>query len=73
MSSAVHNLQMAISDGEQSLTQLLRRTKVIAAKLEVPDFVRCAGVSPHYLHFLINPCAGAGAGVQVSVLTICTF
>ncbi|HSY16677.1 MAG TPA: hypothetical protein VK815_00010 [Candidatus Acidoferrales bacterium] len=37
MSSAIHNLQMAIVDGKQSITQLLRQTKLIAAKLSLPD------------------------------------
>src|SRR5258706_11865222 len=37
MSSAVHNLQMAILDRNQSVTQLLRQTKLIAAKLSLED------------------------------------
>jgi hypothetical protein len=37
MSSAVHNLQKAILAGNQSLTQLLRQTKLIAAKLNLGD------------------------------------
>jgi hypothetical protein len=37
MSSAIHNLQMAIVEGKQSLTQLLRQTKLIAAKLDLHD------------------------------------
>lgn len=37
MSSAVHNLQKAIVSGQQSLTQLLRQTKLIAAKLNLED------------------------------------
>jgi AbiTii len=37
MSSAVHSLQKAILAGNQSLTQLLRQTKVIAAKLGLED------------------------------------
>src|ERR1035437_11183260 len=40
MSSAVHNLQKAIVSGNQSLTQLLRQTKLIAAKLGVEDVER---------------------------------
>ena len=40
MSSAVHNLQKAIVAGNQSLTQLLRQTKLIAAKLGVEDVER---------------------------------
>lgn len=35
MSSTVHNLQEAITSGQQSLTQLLRQTKLIAAKLNL--------------------------------------
>ena len=37
MSSAVHSLQKAIVDGKQSLTQLLMQTKLMAAKLGLPD------------------------------------
>jgi hypothetical protein len=37
MSSAVHNLQMAIVDGKKPITQLLRQTKLIAAKLNLSD------------------------------------
>ena len=37
MSSAVHSLQKAVADGNQPLTPLLRRAKLIAAKLKVPD------------------------------------
>lgn len=37
MSSAVNELQRAIVDGQQSLTQLLRKTKLIAAKLGLDD------------------------------------
>jgi hypothetical protein len=37
MSSAVHDLQKAILGGQQSLTQLLRQTKLIAAKLKLED------------------------------------
>jgi hypothetical protein len=37
MSSAVHNLQKVILAGNQSLTQLLRQTKLIAAKLGLED------------------------------------
>jgi hypothetical protein len=37
MSSAVHNLQQAIVDGKTSITQLLRQTKLIAAKLDLSD------------------------------------
>src|ERR1041385_6282157 len=37
MASAVQNLQMAIVEGKQSLTQLLRQTKLIAAKLNLKD------------------------------------
>ncbi len=37
MSSAVHNLQQAICGEQQSLTQLLRQTKVIAVKLNLED------------------------------------
>jgi hypothetical protein len=37
MSSAVRSLQSAISEGRQSLTPLLRQTKLIAAKLNLPD------------------------------------
>ena len=37
MSSAVHNLQQAIVDGKTSITQLLRQTKLIAAKLNLSD------------------------------------
>jgi hypothetical protein len=37
MSSAVHNLQKAISEGSQPLIQLLRQTKLIAAKLNLRE------------------------------------
>jgi AbiTii len=37
MSSAVHDLQMAIAEGKQPLTKLLRQTKLIAAKLNLED------------------------------------
>ena len=37
MSSAVHNLQQAIMEGKTSITQLLRQTKLIAAKLDLGD------------------------------------
>jgi len=37
MGSAVHNLQQAIVDGKTSVTQLLRQTKLIAAKLNLGD------------------------------------
>src|SRR5579883_247515 len=37
MSSAVHNLQKAIVSGQKSLAQLLRETKLIAAKLGLED------------------------------------
>ena len=37
MSSAVHDMQVAILEGKQSLTQLLRRTKLIAASLNLAD------------------------------------
>jgi hypothetical protein len=37
MSSAVNDLQRAIVGGQQSLTQLLRQTKVIAANLNLQD------------------------------------
>ena len=37
MSPSVHNLQKAIVSDQQSLTQLLRQTKLIAAKLNVED------------------------------------
>ncbi len=37
MSSAIQNLQKAILDANQSLTQLLRQTKMIAAKLNLTD------------------------------------
>jgi hypothetical protein len=37
MSSAVINLQKAIVGGQQSLTQLLRQTKLIASKLNLED------------------------------------
>jgi hypothetical protein len=37
MSSAVHNLQRAISNGSQPLVPLLRQTKLIAAKLNLVD------------------------------------
>jgi len=40
MSSAVNDLQRAILGGQQSLTQLLRQTKVIAANLNLND-VEC--------------------------------
>jgi hypothetical protein len=40
MSSAVHDLQVAIVGGKQSLTQLLRQTKLIAAKLNLEDMER---------------------------------
>jgi hypothetical protein len=42
MSSAVNDLQRAILGGQQSLTQLLRQTKVIAAKLNLEDVERWA-------------------------------
>jgi hypothetical protein len=35
MSSTVQNLQEAVTSGQQSLTQLLRQTKLIAAKLNL--------------------------------------
>ena len=37
MSSAVHSLQKAILEGKKSLTQMLRETKLIAAKLSLSD------------------------------------
>jgi AbiTii len=37
MSSAVHNLQKTIVGGKEPLTQLLRQTKLIAAKLNLED------------------------------------
>jgi len=37
MSSAVHNLQKAILDESQSITNLLRQAKLIAAKLDLKD------------------------------------
>ena len=37
MSSAVHKLQKAIVDGNLAVTQLLRQTKLIAAKLNLED------------------------------------
>src|SRR5580658_4149422 len=37
MSSAIQDLQKAILDPNQSLTQLLRRTKVIASELNFAD------------------------------------
>jgi hypothetical protein len=37
MASAIHELQKAILDPKQSLTQLLRRTKLIASKLDLQD------------------------------------
>jgi hypothetical protein len=37
MSSAIHSLQKAISEGNAPITQLLRQTKVIAAKLGAQD------------------------------------
>jgi hypothetical protein len=37
MSSAVHTLQKAIAEGKQPVTQLLRETKLIAAKLGLED------------------------------------
>ena len=37
MSSAVQDLQKAIVEGKESLTQLLRKTKLIAAKLNLKD------------------------------------
>src|SRR5277367_2106769 len=37
MSSAIHNLQVAIVEGKQSLTQLLRQAKLISAKLNLGD------------------------------------
>jgi hypothetical protein len=40
MSSAVHNLQKAILSGQQSVAQLLRQTKVIAAKLNLEQVER---------------------------------
>ena len=40
MSSAVNDLQRAILGGQQSLTQLLRQMKVIAAKLNLEDVGR---------------------------------
>ena len=40
MSSAIHNLQKAILDPHQSLNQLLRQTKLIAAKLNLEDVER---------------------------------
>jgi hypothetical protein len=40
MSSAVNDLQRAILGGQQSLTQLLRQTKVIAANLNLTDVER---------------------------------
>jgi hypothetical protein len=40
MSSAIQNLQKAILDPNQSLTQLLRQTKLIAAKLNLAEVER---------------------------------
>jgi len=40
MSSAVHNLQKAILDPNQSLTQLLRQAKLVASKLNLDDVER---------------------------------
>jgi hypothetical protein len=40
MSSAIHNLQAAIVDGKTPMTQLLRQTKLIAAKLNLEDVER---------------------------------
>jgi hypothetical protein len=40
MNAAVQNLPKAIAQGEQSLTQLLRQTKVIAAKLNLDQVER---------------------------------
>jgi hypothetical protein len=40
MSSAVHDLQKAIVSGQQPLTQLLRQTKLIAAKLGLEEVER---------------------------------
>ena len=40
MSSAIHNLQMAILDKSQSTTNLLRQAKLIAAKLNLEDVER---------------------------------
>src|SRR6266436_5608268 len=37
MNSAVHNLQKAILDSNQSVTQLLRQTKLIASKLNLEE------------------------------------
>lgn len=37
MSSAVCDLQLAIAEGEQPLTQLLRKAKLMAAKLNLED------------------------------------
>ena len=37
MSSAIHNLQVAIVEGKQSLTQLLRQAKLISSKLNLDD------------------------------------
>jgi len=37
MSSAIQNLQKAILDPSQSLTQLLRQTKMIAGELNLTD------------------------------------
>ena len=37
MSLAVHDLQQAIVEGKESKTQLLRKTKLIAAKLNLKD------------------------------------
>jgi hypothetical protein len=42
MSSVVHDLQKAIVEGKESLTQLLRKTKLIAAKLTVEDVAKWA-------------------------------
>lgn len=76
MSSAVNDLQRAIVDGQQSLTQLLRKTKLIAAKLGLEDVEKWAdselnGYSenselPKYRHFVTthieirNPVRGWG-------------
>jgi hypothetical protein len=40
MSSTVHDLQQAILDGQQPLTQFLRQTKLIAAKLNLEQVER---------------------------------
>lgn len=55
MSSAIHTLQKAILDPNQSLTQLLRQTKLIAAKLNLVDIEKWTDLELNGYPDEINP------------------